>query len=86
MGIMSSAIGLNICTITARITMHRSMIKKKKKDHDEIALLTKTNLDYIKGLSRSLTDSSIEHSYFNLIDVSRKYDYTKEEINKFEIS
>ena len=86
MGIMNSAIGLKICTIIPRITMYRSMIKWKKKDHDEIALLAKTNLDCIKGLSRLLTDSSIEHSYFNLIGVLRKYDYTKEEINKFETS
>ena len=36
--------------------MYESIIKKKKKKHDEITLLAKTNLDCIKGsISRSLT-------------------------------
>ena len=48
-GIMSSTTGLNICTIIARIKNCKSIIKKKKKKHSEIALLAKTNLDCIKG-------------------------------------
>ena len=47
-GIMSSTIGLNICAIFASIKKYKSIIKEKKKKHDEIALLVKTNLDYIK--------------------------------------
>ena len=43
--IMSSSIELNICAIIARVKMYKSIIKKKKKKHDEIALLAKTNLD-----------------------------------------
>ena len=59
------------------------MIKKKKKKHDEVVLLRKTKLDCIKGLiSRCLTDSYIGRNYFLLIDVLRKYDDMKEEINK----
>ena len=82
---MSSIIRLNICTIIARIKNYKSIIKKKKKKHDEIAFLAKTNLDCTKDvISRSLTDSYIEHKYFNLIDVFRKYDYMKEEINRLE--
>ena len=47
----------------------------------------KTNLDYITGIiSGSLTDSYIERDYFDLIDVLRKFDYMKEEINKRESS
>ena len=39
--IMSSAVGLKICTITAGIKMYWLMIKKKKKKHDKIVLLAK---------------------------------------------
>ena len=84
-GIMSYKIRLNICAIIARIKKYKSIIRKKKKKHDKIVLLAKTNLDCIKGLiSRSLTDSCIERNYYHLIDVLRKYDYMKEEINKLE--
>ena len=33
-GIMSSAVGLKICAITAGIKKYKSIIKKKKKKHD----------------------------------------------------
>ena len=36
--ITSSAIGLNICAITAVIRKYKSIIKKKKKKHDKIVL------------------------------------------------
>ena len=50
------------------------------------SILTK-KLDYIKVLiSRSLTNSHTGHYYIPLIDVSRKYDYMKEEIDNFETS
>ena len=82
---MSSAIGLNISATIAKIKKYKSIIKKKK--HDEIALLAKTNLDCIKGsISSSLTESYIEHNYFLLIDVLREYDNMKEEINELENS
>ena len=52
---MSSATGLNICATVARIKKYKLIIKKKKKKHDEIALLAKINLDHIRGfISRSL--------------------------------
>ena len=86
-GIMSSAIGLNIWAIIARINRYKSIIKKKKKNHSKIAFLAITNLDCIKDLiSMSLTDSIIECDYFHLIDVLRKFDYMKEKINKLETS
>ena len=47
-GVMSSAIELNICVIIARIKKYKSIIKKKKKMNDEIALLPETNLECIK--------------------------------------
>ena len=49
-GIMSSTIGLNICAIVARIKWYKSIIKKKKKKHDEKSLLVKIKLNCIKFL------------------------------------
>ena len=82
---MISTTKLNICAITTRIKKYKSINKKKKKKHDEIALLAKTYFDCIKDLiSRSLTDSCVDRDYFLLIYVLRKYDYMKEEFNKLE--
>ena len=64
-GIMSFTIEINIWAIIANIKKYKSLIRKKKKKHDEIALLPKTNLYCIKDLSGSLTDSYIERDYFN---------------------
>ena len=47
--IFSSTIGLNICVIIAWIKKYKSITKKKKKKHNEITLVAKTNLDCIKG-------------------------------------
>ena len=41
-GIMSSAIGWKICSITAWIKKYKSIIKKKKKKHNKIVLLAKS--------------------------------------------
>ena len=40
-GITSSAIGVNICVITAGIKKYKSIIKNKCKKHDNIVLLAK---------------------------------------------
>ena len=40
-GIMSFAVGTNICEITAGIKMYKSIKKKKKKTHNKILLLEK---------------------------------------------
>ena len=45
--ITSSAIGLKICAITAGIKKYKSIIKKKKKEHDKIVLLAKSKLNKI---------------------------------------
>ena len=37
----SSAVGLKICAITAEIKTNKSIIKKKRKKHDKIVLLSK---------------------------------------------
>ena len=58
-GIMNFAIGTRItgfaigtknCAIATRIKMHKSIIKKKKKKHDKIALLEKSKLNNIEIL------------------------------------
>ena len=57
LGITISAIGLNICAITAGIRRHQTIIKKKKKKHDKIVLLVKSKLNSIEILiSKSLID------------------------------
>ena len=59
---------LNNWAIITRIKKYKSIIMKKNKKHDEIALLATTNLDSIKGLFMSLTNLHIEYHYFNIID------------------
>ena len=48
-GIMSSAIGLKICTINAGIKKYKSPIKKKKKKH-KLVLLAKSELSNMEVL------------------------------------
>ena len=48
-GITSSATGLKICAITARIKRCGSIIKKKKKKYDEIVLIAKSKLNSIES-------------------------------------
>ena len=55
----------NICAINAKIKRCKSIINKKKKRHNKIALFAKINLNFIKDLiSRFLTASYIERNYF----------------------
>ena len=48
--IASSAIGLKLCVIAAGIKKYQPIIKKKKKNHDKIALLAKSKLNSIEVL------------------------------------
>ena len=60
--IMSSAIGLRICVITAGIIKYKSMTKKKKKKYDKILSLAKSKLNSIEVLiSKVLINSNISH-------------------------
>ena len=64
-GITSSAVGINICAITAGIKKFKSRIKKKKKNHDKIVLLGKNNLNTIAVLiSKSFINSYNSHDEF----------------------
>ena len=68
LGITSSAIGLNICAITAGIKNYKSVIKKNKKKHDKIVLLVKSKLNSIEAsISKALSNSVISHNKFVLI-------------------
>ena len=83
LGITSSAIGLKI---NAAFKTCNSLIKKKKKTHDKIALLAKSKLNSIEVLtSESLIDSVICHDEFILInDVIKEYNEIKEEIKNLK--
>ena len=52
--ITSFVIGLNICAITAGIKNYNSILKKKKKKHDKVALLANSKLNAIWALILSL--------------------------------
>ena len=85
-GITSSAIGLKICAITAGIKKSKSIIKKKKKKHDKMLLLTKSKLNSIEVLiSKALINSVISHDEFGLINnVLEQYNKMKEEITNLK--
>ena len=82
-GITSSTIELKICVIMAGIKNYKSIIKKKKKKHDEIVLLTKSKLNSIKDLtSKALIHSSISHNEFVLTNNVLKEFYDMKEETK----
>ena len=82
-GITSSAIGLEICVVTAGMKKYKSIIKKKKKKHDKIILLAQYKLNSIEVLiSKVLIDSNITHDEFvSTNNVLKEYDNMKEETN-----
>ena len=68
--IRSSAIGLKICAIAAGLKTFKSIIKKKKRKHDEIVFLAKSKSNEIDVLiSKALIDSNISHDEFVLINI-----------------
>ena len=65
LGYTSSAVGLKICAITVGIKNCKSIIKKLRKEHNQIVLLAKTELNRIEVLiSKALIDSYISHDEF----------------------
>ena len=81
-GITTSATGLKFCPIAAGIKKYKSIIKKKKKKHDNIVSLRKSNLNNIKVLIfKALVDAVISHDEFIWINnVRKEYNDMKEEI------
>ena len=78
----------NKITITAAIKKYKSIIKKKKKNHDKIVFLGKDNLSTIEVLvSKALVDSYIIHDKFvSVNNILREYNEIKEEIKNPETS
>ena len=67
--ITSRAIELKICIRNAAIKKYKSIIKEKKKKHDNMELLVKSKLNRIEVLtSKALIDSNISHVEFILIN------------------
>ena len=64
--ITSSAVGLKICAITAGIKKYKSIIKKKKKKHDKIALLAKIKLNAIEVV----ISSTLINSYISIMNLN----------------
>ena len=81
-GIASSAVGINICAITARIKNYKSIIKNKEKKRNKIVLLGIDKLNTIEFLiSKALIDSNISQEEFASVNnVLREYNEVKEEI------
>ena len=81
-GNASSAVGINVCAITAVIKKYKSVIKKKRKKHYKIVLLAKTSLNTIEVLiSEALIDAYINHDELvSVNNVLREYNEMKEEI------
>ena len=86
----NSAIGLKICLITERIekykSIHKSIIKKKKKKHYKIVLLATSKLNSIEVLiSKALITWITCHDEFGLInDVLKQYNEIKEEMQNLK--
>ena len=80
-GITSSAVGLNTCAIIAGIKKYKSVIKKKKKKHNQMVLSGKDKLNTIEVLiSKALIDSYITHDQFvSVNNVLREYNEMKNE-------
>ena len=75
-GITSSAVGINICPISAWIKKYKSIIKKWKKKHNKIVLLGKDKLNSVEVLIfRAWLDSYISHD--ETVSVNKQ-------INKFQ--
>ena len=83
--ITSSAVGIKICAIIARIRKYKLIIKKKKKKHDKIVLLGKDELNTVENLiSKALIDSY--DKFVSVNKVLREYNEIEEEIKNPEIS
>ena len=60
--VISTIIRLKICVITAGTKKYKSIIKKKKKNHDKTVLLVKSKLSSIEVLiSKALINLNISH-------------------------
>ena len=81
-GITCSGIGIKTCAITVGIKRYKSIIKKKKKKHDEIVLLWKNKLNTIEVLiSKTLIGPYVSQDGFvSVNNVLREYNEMNEAI------
>ena len=86
--ITSSATGISTCATTVGVKKYKSIIKRKKKNHEKIILLEKDKLNTIEVLiSKSLTDSYISHDELvSVKNILRKYCEIKNKIKNPETS
>ena len=83
--ITSSAIGLQIFTITAGIKKYKLITKKEKRSMIKKVLLAKTKLNNIKVFFKDLIDSKISQNEFvGKNSVLKEYDNMKNEINNLK--
>ena len=77
---------IKICAVTSGIKKYKSIIKKKKNNHDKIVLLAKSKLNSTEGLiSEAPIDSFIMHYGFVLINnFLKEYNKMKEEIKNLK--
>ena len=84
-GVTSSATGLKICVITAKIKKCKPINKKKKKKHDKIQLTAKSEWNSTDVLisNKALIDSSISHDEFLLVNnVLKNFMIWRKKLNK----
>ena len=62
--ITSSATGLKKCSLAAEVKKYKSIIKKKKTNHDKIVFLVKFKSNSIVLISKALIDLNISHEEF----------------------
>ena len=81
-GIASSSVALKFYVVTEGIKKCKSIIKKKRKKHDRIVLLSKIKLN-TKGvlISKALINPEVGHDEFaSMNNLLRKYNDMKEAI------
>ena len=76
----NSAAAIKIFKITERIKKFKSIIKKKKNEHDKVALLPKTKLNSVEVLI-SKVSSNLNNSHDEFVSIGIECDEMKEEAN-----
>ena len=83
---MSSAVGLKIFVITARVKNYKSIIRENKKNYDKTLWLAKLKTNSVEVLiPKILIDSNIMHDEFVLINiVPKELDDIKAKIKNYD--
>ena len=83
---MSSAVGLKLFVITARVKNYKSIIRKNEKNYDKTLWLAKLKTNSVEVLiPKILIDSNIMHDGFVLINiVPKELDDIKAKIKNYD--